>query len=363
MVALSKNTTPAGGAGSVRNLLRLAVSPGWGPTRIREGLERTGSVLALEAEAAAHGALDGWSRVEVILASCRAGDVRVTALDGADYPEELRHLPDPPPILYSRGDLSALHGPRVVIVGSRRATAYGRRVSETLAVEAARSGWIVVSGMAMGVDGAAHRGALEAGGRSVAVLGSGLDRPTPRAHAHLAERLRAQGCLLSELPPGVPARPHHFPRRNRILAALGTMIVVVEAARRSGALITARLGLELGREVWAVPSSVFSPVCEGSHLLLEDGARPVVTPARWREALGSEAPTAGVCRPPSDVVESWDAHARAVWAALEGGSRTLDELLADGALEGGEVLSTLTRLELDGWVRRAPGGAFERRAA
>lgn len=367
MVALTH--AAADPEGSVRALLRLSGSPGWGPARIREGLERTGSVASLVEEASRKGPLAPVADVDAIAASCRAAGVTTTALDGSRYPAELRHLPDPPPILYSRGDLSALEAPRVVVVGSRRATAYGRRAAEALAAEASRAGWLVVSGMALGIDGAAHRGALDAGGRSVAVLGSGPDRPTPRAHRGLAARLLERGCLLSELPPGTPARPHHFPRRNRILAALGAKVVVVEAARRSGALITARMALEIGREVWAVPGSVFSPVCEGAHLLLEDGARPVVTPGHWAQVLRDGAVAEGGGRrgrphPDGEVLESWDDDVRAVWAVLGDGSHTLDELLlAEAALGSVRILSALSLLELGGWVWRGPGGAFQRRSA
>lgn len=349
--------------GSVRALLRLSRSPGWGARTIAEGLERAGSPSALLRIARSRGAVASLDEVDETLAACRASGVVATGLDGAAYPPSLKHLPDPPPILFSRGDLSALAHPRVVIVGSRRATAYGRRAASVLASSASRAGWSVLSGLALGVDGAAHRGALEAGGTTVAVLGSGPDRPTPRSHAAMAAELVRKGCVLSEFPPGVPPRPHHFPRRNRILAALADRVVVVEAARRSGALITARLALELGREVWVVPSPIFSPVCEGTHLLLEDGARPVVTPARWSESLrrSEEAPP-----PPASSVEpgeAWDEVTRAVWRSLGGESRTLDQIVSRLGLSAPAALTALTSLELGGWVWRESGGRFQRRAA
>jgi DNA processing protein len=221
----------------------------------------------------------------------------------------------------------------------------------------------VLSGLALGIDGAAHRGALEAGGVTVAVLGGGPDRPTPRAHAALADETLREGCLLSEFPPGIAPRPHHFPRRNRILAALGERIVVVEAARRSGALITARLALDLGREVWAVPSPIFSSVCEGTHLLLEDGARPVVTPDRWIESLGGKEVGGRGAGPPGEAPDSWDSTTRAVWNGLADDPRTLDELVSGAGLQAAAVLASLTALELDGWIQRDPTGAFHRRAA
>ncbi|MEJ2539673.1 MAG: DNA-processing protein DprA [Gemmatimonadota bacterium] len=267
-----------GGRGSVEALLRLALTPGLGPRTIRASLEGARTVDAVLARVERTHRLATSAEAEGILAACRRDRVTTTGLDGTDYPEPLRHLPDPPPVVFHRGELGVLTAPRVVIVGSRQATAYGRRVAGVLAAMSARAGWTVVSGMALGIDGAAHRGALDAGGATAAVLGSGPDRPSPTAHRRLATAIAQEGVLLSELPPGTPARPHHFPRRNRLLAALADRVVVVEAAKRSGALITARLALELGREVWAVPGPVFSPVCEGTHLLLEDGGFRAVRP-------------------------------------------------------------------------------------
>lgn len=349
--------------GNLEALLRLSLSEGWGPIRIREGLERRGSAAALLAEARRLGPLSSPDQVDSVLSACRTAGVTAMPLDASSYPECLRHLPDPPPVLFFRGELGVLGRRRAVIVGSREATAYGRRAAEMLAGEAVGAGWVVVSGLALGVDGAAHRGALDAGGVSVAVLGSGPDRPTPRTHLRLADRLLDRGCLLSELPPGAPARAHHFPRRNRLLAALGTKVVVVEAGPKSGALITARIALELGRDVWAVPGSVFSPVCEGVHLLLDDGARPVVNRTRWREALRGGADETGSGSPGPRPSRSWDEGTRAVWLALRGGARTLEDLLSDEALQGMDVLPALTLLELGGWVWRGPAGDFQRRVA
>ena len=348
--------------GRVRDFLRLSLTPGWGPRRIRDGLEEHGSLEALlSAAGRTRGALAPLAGVEAVLSVCRRSGVTPVALDGSAYPGGFHHLPDPPPVTYHRGDPSVLSEPGVVIVGSRRATAYGRRAAAELAARAARAERVVVSGMALGIDGAAHRGALEGGGITAAVLGSGPDRPSPGAHRGLAAELLHRGALLSEHPPGTPPRAHHFPRRNRLLAALGDRVVVVEAAARSGALITARLALELGREVWAVPGSVFSPVSVGTHRLLEDGARPVTDLDDWSASLAPRDPGNRRTRPA--VPDLDDPATSRVWSLLEGEGLSLDALLARAGLPAGRLLTTLSRLELEGWIRRLPGPGFSRRAA
>lgn len=288
------------------------------------------------------------------------------------YPPRLLHLPDAPGVLHCRGALTALEHPCVTIVGSRRATAYGRRVSEELAAAAARAGWTVVSGMALGVDGAAHRGALRAKGLTVAVLAGGPDRASPRAHAALMEEVLVRGAVLSEHPPGIAPRKHHFPRRNRILAALADRVVVVEAARRSGALLTAAMALELGREVWAVPGSIFSPTTRGTHGLLEDGAVPVSSLDAWAASLEDRSPAAaapneygagaagGIQLP---LGPDLDPIQRRVWETLGKEALDLEALLAALGLPLRTVLPALTALELQGWVSRSPGPVFHRRAA
>ena len=348
--------------GRVRDFLRLALTPGWGPLGIKEGLEKHGSVQALLAAASrTGGGLVPVTEVEEVLDACRRTGVTPVAMDGSAYPATLHHLSDPPAVIYQRGDSSVLAGPGVVIVGSRQATTYGRRAAAELAARVARAGRVVISGMALGIDGAAHRGALEAGGVTAAVLGSGPDRPSPRAHRGLAVELLRRGAMLSEYAPGTPPRAHHFPRRNRLLAALADRVVVVEAAARSGALITARLALELGRDVWAVPGSVFSPVSVGTHRLLEDGARPVTDLEGWSDSLG---PVDAVGRPPRPAAPDLDDPATTrVWSLLENEGISLDRLLASAGLPADRLLSTLSRLELEGWIRRLPGPGFSRRVA
>ena len=190
-------------------------------------------------------------------------------------PPRLLAIPDHPAVLFLRGDSGVLAAPQVAIVGSRRATPAGARIARRLAGELAAHGLVVTSGLAQGVDAEAHRGALEAGGRTVAVLGSSLDRVYPAAHRSLAERIAGQGALVSEFPFGTPPVPWNFPWRNRIISGLSLGVVVVEAAARSGSLVTARLAGDQGREVFAVPGSILNPLSSGCHRLLRDGAKLV----------------------------------------------------------------------------------------
>ncbi len=216
------------------------------------------------------------------------------------YPRALYALADPPPILYAHGRLDVLNRPMLAIVGARHATADGERNAHAFARHLALQGWCVVSGLASGIDGAAHAGALdagEAGGGTLAVLGTGIDRVYPPAHHALAHRIATHGLLLSEFPLGTPGLPFHFPQRNRIVAALSQGVLVVEAAARSGSLITARLAGELGREVFAIPGSIHSPLSRGCHALIRQGAKLVESGQDIVEELRQSAlpgiPTAG----------------------------------------------------------------------
>lgn len=266
-----------------------------------------------------------------------------------DFPPGLASLSDPPLGVFVRGALT--DAPAVAVVGSRQASAYGREVAEYLGAELARAGVCVVSGMARGVDGAAHRGALAAGGRTVAVWGSGPDRVYPGEHAPLAEAIAGSGCLLTEYPPGSPPLPRHFPERNRLIVGLCRVVVVVEANERSGALITARLALDEGRDVMAVPGSVFSRLSTGPNALLRAGAAPVLGVGDILDALG--LPTA----PPSHEEEPIDP----VEAAIPAGrTLTADAIAATLSRPIAEILDALLRLELAGRVTRETDGSYRR---
>lgn len=265
------------------------------------------------------------------------------------YPALLKELHDPPPRLYLRGGPVDLLGlPAVAIVGARSCSAYGAQVARELGRELGAAGVVVVSGLARGVDGEAHRGALAAGGLTVAVLGCGIDRDYPRAHAQLAGRIVESGAIVSEYPPGVEPSPWRFPARNRIVAGLARATVVVEARERSGALITADFALELGREVFAVPGEITSALSAGTNDLVRQGATPLLTANDVLEALGLE-------RSPPRVPDTLSAGARTLLAPLSETARTLDELGRLTGLESAAMAAALTELELAGLVAAADG--------
>ncbi len=280
-------------------------------------------------------------------ALCRQGWRFLTPADPG-FPPRLAAISDPPLGLFARGRVP--EGAAVALVGARRATTYGREVGEYLGRELARAGAAVVSGMARGVDAAAHRGALAGGGATVAVWGAGPDRPYPPEHAGLAEEIAASGCLLTEYPPGCPPLPHHFPERNRIIAGVSDAVVVVEADERSGALITARLALEEGREVMAVPGSVFSRLSVGPNGLLRAGAAPVLTADDVVAALGlpRRGTTAGEDEDPLLAL------------IPQGEAITVDRLAASSHLPVARILEALLALELAGRVARQADGSYRR---
>ncbi|MBM3285829.1 MAG: DNA-protecting protein DprA [Candidatus Eisenbacteria bacterium] len=268
-------------------------------------------------------------------------------------------LADPPAVLYVRGRLHDPAAPSLAIVGARYASDAGLSLARSLARDLAMAGMTIVSGLALGIDGAAHRGALEAGGRTIAVLAGGIDRPTPPSHARLGEAIALSGALVSEFPLGVEPRPLHFPRRNRILAALGGMIVVVEGRGRSGARSTVDHALAIGRDVGAVPRD---PVGEGSILpnaLLRSGAILVTSAADIIERFGVPAPGGlsaddGGCDAET-AAEGLDAR---ILGALASGPRSLDSLCGRLACSAQEILPSLGRLELSGRVRRLHGMSY-----
>jgi DNA processing protein len=265
------------------------------------------------------------------------------------YPELLAAIHDPPRRLYVRGAaLELLERPCVAVVGARSCSAYGAHVARQLGRELAAVGVVVVSGLARGIDGEAHRGALAAGGATVAVLGCGIDRDYPRAHAELARRIAAEGLVLSEYPPGTEPAPWRFPARNRIVAGLCRATVVVEARERSGALITADLALEEGREVFAVPGEITSALAAGTNALLRQGATPLLGASDVLEALGIES------RPTPDTT-GLAGDARAVLEALRGGAAGVDELAGRLGLSAERVCAALVELELEGFAAGGEG--------
>jgi DNA processing protein len=287
------------------------------------------------------------------------GATIVTLVD-PEYPERLRDLDLPPPVLYCRGRVSP--APGIAIVGSRKASRVGREIAELAGMELARTGLTVVSGLARGVDAAAHRGALSAtSGRTVAVLGCGLDIDYPRGHRSLSSQIATQGALVSEFPFGSRPAPRNFPVRNRIIAALGLGTLVVEATPRSGSLITARLALDLGRDVYAVPGALFEDRSVGPNTLIRDGALLVQHPRDILESLPWEIKRQLDCEEDKPIQAPLNGPKGQLLDSMKPGQIYSPEALASATTWPVEkVLALLLELELTGWIRRHPGPAFGR---
>jgi DNA processing protein len=332
------------------------------------GVERITPKLA--ACLIAQGRRPGLAAEEVARAHA-AGCAIVTRLE-ATYPDVLRTIHDPPPVLYMKGAGKAEEQVAVAIVGSRRASLYGQQTAQRLAYELALRGVMIVSGLARGIDAAAHRGALQAAGRTLAVWGSGLDRLYPPEHRALAEQIVAQrGALLSEYPMGSPPLSYHFPRRNRLISGLSVGVVIVEAAHRSGALITADCALEQGREVFAVPGKVDSLTSQGTHHLLKQGARLVTSVDDILEELGLVAPARPAAHgaggevaqrqsgSPATTLEGvTDEERRLMHQLRRDEPCDVETLTAKTGLTASACTSTLLGLELRHLVKQLPGQRF-----
>jgi len=283
----------------------------------------------------------------------------VIAWDDPDFPQELLALGDAPPALFFVGRRELLNRPALAIVGSRSATPAGIENARAFAQALADAGLTIVSGLALGIDAGAHRGALEGRGSTIAVVGTGLDRVYPARNRALAHAIAAGGALLSEFPPGTPARKENFPRRNRLISGLARGVLVVEATLSSGSLITARLAGEQGREVFAIPGSIHSPFSKGCHKLIREGAKLVET----AQDVLEELPQLG--RRASATVRAPDSAGEpdALLEALGFDPVSLDALVARTGLAAAPLQARLLELELEGHVARLPGGLFQRVAS
>jgi DNA processing protein len=284
------------------------------------------------------------------------------ALGDDDYPELLTQISDPPAILYIKGDPAALHLPALAIVGSRNPTSGGERNAFEFAQYLGKSGFCIVSGLAQGIDAAAHRGALAAGAKTVAFLGHGIDRIYPSANRDLAQAITASGAVVSEFPLGTPPMKELFPQRNRLISGLSLGTLVVEAARRSGSLITARLAGEQGREIFALPGSIHNPMARGCHRLIRDGAKLVESADDIIDELGAltghilQSDTSATTLPaerPQDDPEYVKLRRH-----LSYDPASIDALAERSGLTPGEVSSMLLILELDGIVEKLSGGRY-----
>jgi DNA processing protein len=285
-----------------------------------------------------------------------AGTVSRWPSHSPEYPTELNDLAQPPRELFAIGLRSALSKPRIAIVGTRNSTAYGERITRTLTRALVKSGVSIVSGMARGIDAAAHRTALEERGNTVAVLGTGVDVPYPAGHRVLHKVIGEQGLVLSESPPGTRAGPGAFPKRNRIIAALAPVTIVVEAGFRSGALNTAGQALELGRVVAAVPGQIDSDQSRGSNQLLRDGAVLIAAPDDALALLGLSAPKDA--QPPPPLLPDSE---QKVWDAIAEGFVSTDALPAATSLSIAECLAAITSLEIMGLIECSLAGEIRRR--
>lgn len=365
---------PAGGGGSADRIRAAAEAilldrlAGVGPARYRVLVDHFGDAgAALSADDQAFAALVGTRATAArrrvspgvrraarrTAEHCARAGINVLLYGAASYPPRLTNLPDPPPVLYALGRTDLLRGPCVAVVGSRAATVYGRRVARSLGAMLAGNGSCVVSGMALGIDGEAHRGALP--GPTAAVLGSGVDVASPPSQAGLYREILRHGVILSEFRPGTRAEPHHFPRRNRIIAALAADVIVVEASRRSGALITASFALELGREVHAVPGPIDRPTSAGTNRLIADGAGVIV---------GLE-PEDGFVQPAGPLPP--EPELRAILEAMPAHPVGVEEIAAAAGVPAEDAVASVALLELrgfiiptrDGRVMRTPGRLAE----
>jgi DNA processing protein len=281
-------------------------------------------------------------------------DLGITVLTWGDdgYPTRLKELSPSPPVLYIRGEIQSDDHWAVAIVGTRRITAYGNQVTERIATRLAHAGVTIVSGMARGIDGVAHKAALDAGGRTFAVLGCGVDRIYPPEHRKLAEKIMERGALISDFPPGTAPEASNFPPRNRIISGLSMATVVVEAGKKSGALITAAFAAEQGREVFAVPGNVLAPQSQGTNRLIQDGARVLLDPQEILEVLDLTRITeqsAARTVLPSNALEAQ------LFGILSHDPLHVDEIRNQTSLNIEEVTSTLALMELKGMVRQVGG--------
>jgi DNA processing protein len=291
------------------------------------------------------------TRAREAIALATACGIVPVCFDQPVYPLALAAIVDPPPVLWTRGSIAALSAPAVAIVGARAASDYALSIAERLASDLASAGLVVVSGLARGVDSAAHRGALAAGGATIAVLGSGADVVYPPEHAPLARDIAASGAVTSELPPGTPPLPHFFPQRNRIISGLSRAVVVIEAGEKSGSLITARTALEQGRDVLAVPGNVLSGRNRGGHGLLRDGAKIVESADDILEELGMAPAGSKAAAAATDPI---------VQCLIPGEPSDLDAIAERTGLTPTRLLPRLFELELQGVVARVGGGRFVR---
>lgn len=357
--------------------LALLHMPGIGPKRYRALIEFFGSavqalqadpeslhLLGIPAAVIATWTKPDWAGVEMDLHWLALPDHHLLELGDAHYPSRLAQIIDPPPLLFVQGDLDVLTMPALAMVGSRHPSAGGIRNAHEFAKHLVGYGLTIVSGLAVGIDAAAHEGALEGGGLTIAVCGTGLDRVYPSVNAKLAQRIAREGALISEFPIGTKPLSQNFPRRNRIISGLSVGLLVVEAAPQSGSLISARMAMEQGREVFAIPGSIHNPLARGCHALIRQGAKLVETAADILEELAPQI-SINTAIPKSaltikeTVAEISDEQSHLLdimgYEAI-----SVDDMVERSGLTAEEVSSMLLLLELQGLIEASPGGLYNR---
>jgi DNA processing protein len=356
---LTVHHAPGIGAASFHRLLATFVSPA-------QAIHASaGQLRSLGLDAAAIDALrqPDQQALDRDLEWLAAPDHHLITCRSVNYPPLLRQLPDPPPLLYAQGRVNLLSEPQLAMVGSRNPSASGRQTAIDFARHFGAAGLVITSGLALGIDAASHQGALDAGAGTVAVTGTGLDRVYPASHRELARAIAENGVLVSEFAIGTPPRAENFPRRNRIISGLSLGTLIVEAAVRSGSLITARLALEQGREVFAVPGSIHNPLARGCHRLIREGAKLVETAA---DVIDELAPLAAACTadapassPAEDAPVLGDEY-RQLLDKMGFDEISIDRLVNNSGLTPAEVSSMLLQLEMGGHVAANQGGRYIR---
>lgn len=349
--------------------LRLTLVPGLGSERQRALLKTFGlprqiltagraDVASLIGDklAGALGEHDSSARVDAAMAWSALAGNRILTLADPDYPQQLLEIPDPPVLLYVKGRADLLQGVALAIVGSRNATPQGIANAESFAGSLSRAGVTIVSGLALGCDAAAHRGGLAGAGSTIAVIGTGADRIYPARNQALAHSIADNGVIVSEFPLGTPPLAANFPRRNRVIAGLTRGVLVVEAAERSGTLITARLAAEQGREVFAIPGSIHSPLAKGCHKLIKQGAKLVESAQDILEEIGLPAGEVPARADDDDLDEA----ARRVLDSLGFDPCDVDTLIQRSGLTADALYPILLRMELDGRIATLAGGRYQR---
>ncbi|RLA24297.1 MAG: DNA-protecting protein DprA [Gammaproteobacteria bacterium] len=303
-----------------------------------------------------------WSAVEQDLLWLEQQGNHMILFTDENYPSQLKEIPDPPPVLFARGDVDLIHFPQIAIVGSRNPSSAGIQIATEFASSLATTGFTITSGLALGIDAAGHRGALAVQGKTIAVTGTGLDRVYPATHKQLATEIVNNGVLVSEFPPGTAAKANHFPRRNRIISGLCVGLLVVEAARQSGSLISARMALEQNREVFAIPGSIHNPLARGCNALIKEGAKLVETTQDILEELSHffQQPTVQSKTINANTQTNLDAEQQTLLNYVLYSPTSIDQLVNETGFSVEKIASHLLILEIQGYIIATHGGNYTR---